>query len=79
MLNEEIRMEVMEWIKKHTDTVIVLGAAFSAFLWMNGKFNDLDNRFNQIEKDLAVIKTVMIMKDIMPKELITAHIEKEEK
>lgn len=49
-------------MKKHTDTVIVLTAIITSMLWMNGKFNN-------IEKDLAVIKTVLILKDIMPKEL----------
>lgn len=49
----------MEWLKKHTDLLIMLSAFASSFLWMNGKFND-------IEKDIAVIKTVLIMKNIMP-------------
>ena len=52
----------MEWIKKHTDLIVMLTAFASAMLWMNGKFND-------IEKDIAVMKTVMIMKNIMPAEL----------
>jgi len=52
----------MEWIKKHVDTVIVLGAILSSMLWMNGKFNE-------IEKDIAVMKAVLVMKNIMPNEL----------
>ena len=52
----------MDWFKKHIDTLVILGGIFSSFLWMNGKFNEL-------EKDMAIIKTVLIMKDIMPKEL----------
>lgn len=60
----------MEWIKKHTDlmmiVITILGSFLTSFLWMNGKFNDL-------EKDMAVIKTVLIMKNVMPAEL--AHIE----
>lgn len=50
------------WIKKHADTTIVLAAILSSVLWMNGKFNDL-------ERDVTVIKTVLIMKNIMPSEL----------
>ena len=49
----------MEWIKKHTDTVIVLGALFGGFLWLNGKFNEM-------EKKLVRIETVLILKGIMP-------------
>lgn len=52
----------MEWLKRHTDLVIMLSAFASAMLWMNGKFND-------IEKDIAIIKTVLVMKNIMPDEL----------
>ncbi len=52
----------MDWIKKHTDTVIVIGAILSSMLWMNSKFNEL-------EKDVAIIKAVLIMKQIMPCDL----------
>jgi len=58
----------MEWFKKHTDTVIVLAGILASVLWMNGKFNDL-------EKDMAVFKTVLIMQKIMPVEM--AKVEKE--
>lgn len=53
----------MDMIKKHVDTVVVLGAMFGAFLWMNAKFNTL-------EKEITVIKTVMMMNGHYPKELI---------
>lgn len=65
----------MEWIKKHTDTVIVLGSLITCMLWMNGKFNDIDKRFNDLEKDIAIVKTILVMKNIMPAELA----QKEEK
>lgn len=52
----------MEWFKKHVDTVIILAAFGSSILWMNGKFNEL-------EKDITIIKTVLILKNIMPTEL----------
>ncbi len=52
----------MEWVKKHTDLVIMLTAFGSSMLWLNGKFND-------IEKDICVIKSVMVVKNIMPCEL----------
>lgn len=52
----------MEWFKKHVDTFIILGGILSATMWMNGKIND-------IEKDITIIKTVLVMKNIMPIEL----------
>lgn len=53
---------IMDLFKKHVDTVIILTAFAGAMLWLNGKFNEL-------EKDMAIMKTVLIMKDIMPLEL----------
>ncbi len=52
----------MEWMKKHTDAIMVIGAIIGSMLWMNGKFNE-------IEKDIAVIKAVLVMKQILPAEL----------
>lgn len=51
------------WFKKHSDTVIILGAILSSFLWMHGKFNALENRLTRIE-------TVMILKGIMPDTMV---------
>lgn len=59
----------MDLFKKHVDTVIILGGILSSVFWMNGKFAEMDKRFNDIEKDIVMIKTVMIMKNIMPNEL----------
>ncbi len=52
----------MEWFRKHTDAVMVISTIFCSMIWMNGKFND-------IEKDVAVIKAVLIIKGIMPHEI----------
>lgn len=63
MKNENTKDEnYINMFKKHVDTFIIISAITTSMLWMNGKFNDL-------EKDIAVIKTVMIMKNIMPVEL----------
>lgn len=58
----KLRGNKMDWMKKHSDTLAVIAIMFSGFLWMNGKFNAL-------EKDMAVMKTVLIMKEIMPIDL----------
>lgn len=63
----------MEWIKKHVDTVIILGGILSSVFWMNGKFSEVDARLAGIDKDIAVIKTVLIMKNIMPSDLCSNH------
>ena len=66
----------MEWIKKHTDTVIIITSIASSMLWMNGKFNDIDKQFSEIEKEIAIIKTVLVMRNILPSELAKHQEEK---
>jgi len=57
----------MEWFKKHVDTVVILGAFAACVLWMNGKFNE-------IEKDIVIMKTVLIVKNIFPNELAKSEV-----
>jgi hypothetical protein len=52
----------VDWFKKHTDTVMILGGIFGAMIWMNGKFNQMEIR-------LVKIETVLLMKKIMPTEI----------
>lgn len=59
----------MDWFKQHADTIVILSSFALCFWSMNEKMND---KFNAIEKDLAVIKTVLVMKNIMPNELAQA-------
>jgi hypothetical protein len=62
-------MNSMDWMKKHVDTVIILTAFATSLLWMNSKFNEVDKQFAEVHQELAVMKTVLIMKNIMPVEL----------
>jgi hypothetical protein len=70
----------MDFLKKHADVAVILTAFAGCMLWMNSQFNGIDRRFSEIEmkfaqqfssieKDMAVIKTVLIMKEIMPDKL----------
>lgn len=59
----------MEYLSKHVDSVVVIGAILASVLWMNGRFNEVDSRFSQLEKDVAIIKTVLVLKNIMPNDL----------
>jgi hypothetical protein len=55
--------DIMEWFKKHIDSIAIIFSIITtmigAMIWLNGKFNTL-------EKDILVIKTVLVMKNIMP-------------
>lgn len=50
----------MDWIKKHTDTVMVIGAIISSMLWMNGKFNAIHLHLDFITHELEKIKVALI-------------------
>ena len=52
----------MDGFKNHVDTVIVLTAVIGCFCWMSNQLAD-------IRQDIAIIKTVLVMKGIMPQEL----------
>lgn len=54
------------WFSKHADTIVTISVFAAAFWNLNEKMND---RLSAIEKDLTIIKTVLILKNIMPDEL----------
>lgn len=67
-------------LKKHVDTIVIVGAVLvsflGSFLWMNHKINELYGKINgikldiaNVERELDRIKTVLIMQRIMPAEL----------
>jgi hypothetical protein len=63
----------MNFFKKHADACAVIATiiltVFGSMIWMNSRFNEIDQRFSNLEKELAIVKTVMIMKNVMPSEL----------
>jgi hypothetical protein len=61
------------WFKQHADTIAILSMFAICFWTLNEKMND---RFTALEKDICIIKTVLIMKNIMPTEM--AACQKEE-
>ena len=65
--------EKKNWFKEHADTIVILGSFAFCFWTLNEKMND---QFNQLNKDMAVIKTVLIMKNIMPTEVAKCEKEK---
>jgi len=55
----------MDWIKKHVDTVIVLGGILSSFLWINSEMRGIDKRMTAIESRLTKIETILIVTGVM--------------
>jgi hypothetical protein len=56
----------MDWFKQHADTIAILTVFIGCFWTLNEKINSMD-------KDIAIIKTVLVMKNIMPNELANNH------
>ena len=59
----------MEWLQKYKEIMAILITVIGGFFWLNNKFECVNAKFSAIEKDIAVIKTVLIMKNIMPQDL----------
>jgi hypothetical protein len=63
----------MNFFIKHADACAVIATiiltVFGSMMWVNSKFNAVDKEFSEIRTQLAVMKTVMIMKNVMPSEL----------
>ena len=63
----------MDWIKKHADSAVVLSAVVVSVCWMNGKFDEVSEKFSVIERqisdvrtDLAVVKTALVIRGVLP-------------
>ena len=52
----------MEWFKEHADTIAIISTFAVCFWTMNEKINSID-------KDVGIIKAVLVMKNIMPQDL----------
>lgn len=61
--------ETMNWFRRRAETITVLIALSSCFIWMNSRFNEIERELGDLKKEVAIVKTVMIMKQIMPCEL----------
>ena len=59
----------MDWFKKHADAAVVITSIVGACFWMNTRFNEVDKEISSLRTDMAVMKTVLIMKEIMPSAL----------
>jgi hypothetical protein len=68
------------WLKKHAETLIVITSLFGGFFWMDSKFEKVNDRLLAVEKDVAVIKTILSFKGINCSELaIHDHRQEEER
>ena len=57
------------FFSKYRDIITFIISMMGAFYWLNSEFKEVNRNIMQIETELATIKTVLIMKQIMPIEL----------
>lgn len=64
------------WFNQHVDTISVLGTLAVGFLWFNSQISDVKTDISNVrmevkdvQNELGIIKTVLIMQRIMPAEL----------
>lgn len=78
----------MEWIKKHADSIAVIGAVAVGVCWMNSqlrsvecsmddKIGSVGKEVTNLQKEVAIIKTVLIMRGSMPKEFVSQEQKKD--
>lgn len=59
----------METLSKHVDTVIIVGGILASVLWMNGKFNQIGEKLNDIDKRMVKVETIIYIKGLVSNEL----------
>lgn len=73
----------MEWIRKHADSVAVIGSVVVATAVILTSIHsvriDLQKDIAKLDKEVAVMKAVMIMKGVMPHDLVAANHQEERK
>lgn len=57
-----------DWFKNHSNTLSIIGVIVGALIWINSQFGAIRNDLALLDKDIAIIKTVMVMKNIIPNE-----------
>lgn len=58
--------EKNSWFREHADTIAILSMFALCFWNLNEKMN---TKLGEIERELAIIRTVLVMKNIMPETL----------
>ena len=51
----------MEWFKKHADAIAIMSVMMASMVWMSSQLTELNSKLASLDKDLAVIKTALVM------------------
>ena len=64
-----VERDKWRWLKRHADTATVIGVVLGGLFWISGEFKEVRDDLSKVKTDMAVIKTVLMMKQILPCEL----------
>jgi len=71
----------MEFFIKNLETIMTFTCLFGSLAFIHAEFNDLNRdmnaRFSAVEKDIAVMKTCLLLRNIIPPDM--AHCKTEDK
>jgi len=73
MENKNDVSKFMKWIKNHADTGIIVAAVLFALNYNINKFGKIDDKLSVMEKDITMIKTVLILNHMIPPELVKSE------
>jgi hypothetical protein len=66
----------MSWFKKHADAIAIMAVLLGGLKWIDAKmearFLVIEQRLCSLEKDVAQIKTVLIIRGMMPESMAVA-------
>ena len=62
----------MEWVQVITIIVSILVPMMGCFGWLLHKIGKIEEKISHIEKDLAVIKAVLIMRGILTESMVAS-------
>lgn len=61
--------EEKKFFTKHLDTIIIIGSVLACFLLMNSSVTALGREIANLQQEITVIKTILIMKNIVPQKV----------
>lgn len=65
----------MEVFKRHFETFTIVGSMVAAIvcacMWINGRFNELDQKIGDVNVRLTRIETIMFVKGMISSEMVT--------
>lgn len=53
----------MDWLKKHADTVVVIGVVLAGFWNLSEKIYQLNDKITDVDKRISIVETILMMQN----------------